>query len=324
MSKQEFSIPALMKRVPTEADAYLLMEELRWNGTPVCSHCGSVSAHYFLKAKDPEGRKTRTGSHSQRRVWKCKDCRKQFTVLTGTIFHGTKIPLQTWLCVVFEMCASKNGVAAREIERKYDVTAKSAWFMVHRIREAMKRDPLAGLLSGVVVADETWIGGKPSNRHGARYGKGKKGVTDKQPVLSLVNKTTGEVRSAVVRDVTAETLGPILRTETDPEATVLHTDTARSYRGIGKTFAGHETVNHFKAEYVRGEVSTNAAEGYFSQLKRSLDGTHHAVSRVHLDRYLAEFDFRYSTRTMNDSLRMRGLMQSTGGRRLTYKPLTQS
>src|SRR5690349_16938660 len=158
MAKQEFSLPALMARVPNEEAAYLLMEDLRWSATGIaCPHCGSLAKHYFLKPRDPEGRKTRTGSRSQRRVWKCKDCRKQFSVLTGTIFHGTKIPLQTWLFVVFEMCASKNGVAAREIERKYDVTPKSAWFMVHRIREAMKRDPLAGLLSGVVVADETWI-----------------------------------------------------------------------------------------------------------------------------------------------------------------------
>ena len=151
MAKQEFSIPALMKRVPDEAAAWKLMESLRWNGQPVCSHCGSVAAHYFIKPRNPEGRATRTGSLSVRRVWKCKDCRKQFSAITGTIFHGTKIPLRTWLFVVFEMCASKNGVAAREIERKYDVTPKSAWFMVHRIREAMKRDPLAGLLANTTV-----------------------------------------------------------------------------------------------------------------------------------------------------------------------------
>lgn len=156
MEGQQFSISALMAQVPDEEAAYLLLEKLQWDAIGVvCPHCGSMAKHYFLKPRDAEGRKTRTGAVSHRRVWKCKGCRKQFSVLTGTIFHGTRVPIRTWLMVVFEMCASKNGVAAREIERKYDLTPKSAWFMVHRIREAMKREPLAGLLAGTVVADET-------------------------------------------------------------------------------------------------------------------------------------------------------------------------
>jgi transposase-like protein len=323
MAKQEFSLPALMKRIPDEEAAYLLMEDLRWSATGVvCSHCGSLAKHYFLKPRDPQGRMTRTGAFSQRRVWKCKDCRKQFSVTTGTIFHGTKIPLQTWLFVVFEMCASKNGVAAREIERKYDVTAKSAWFMVHRIREAMKREPMAGLLSGTIVADETWIGGTPKNRHASKrqpFAPGQ--ITDKTPVLSLIDTVTGEVRSEIVRDVTADTLAPILLARTDPKSSHLYTDSSVAYRKMGEEFASHETVNHTAGEYVRGPVTTNAAEGYFSQLKRSIDGTHHAVSTVHLGRYLAEFDYRYSTRKMNDSERMRLVMGNTGGKRLTYRPL---
>src|SRR3954451_9384056 len=157
MATQEFSIPKLARMVRTEADAYRLLEDLRWtSGLPVCPHCGSMDEHYFLKPKDGTGeRKTRTGALSQRRVWKCRDCRKQFSVLTGTIFHGTKIPLQAWLMVIFEMCSDKNGISAREVERKYELTPKSAWFMLHRIREAMKLEPLAGLLSGVAQADET-------------------------------------------------------------------------------------------------------------------------------------------------------------------------
>lgn len=320
MAKQEFSIPSLMAQVPTEADAYLLLERLRWEDGVVCPHCASVAQHYFLKPANGATRKTRTGAVSHRRVWKCKDCRKQFSVLTGTIFHGTKVPIRTWLMVIFEMCSSKNGVAAREIERKYDLTPKSAWFMTQRIREAMRRDPLAGLLAGTVQADETWIGGTPSNRH--RSERGKQGETDKQPVMSLVSIETGEVRSVAVRNVNSATLGPILRGEVDVAATVLHTDTAGAYAPIGKQFAVHETVNHFQGEYVRGRVSTNAAEGYFSQLKRSIDGTHHAVSVEHLDRYLGEFDYRYTTRKMSDSARMRLLTSQVTGRRLSYKPLT--
>src|SRR3954454_1064616 len=198
------SIPFLADKLRTDADAYLFLEDLRWNGKPVCPHCGSVRKHYFLKPRNGDSRKTRTGSESQRRVWKCSDCRKQFSVLTGTIFHGTKIPVRMWVFVVFEMCHSKNGVAAKEIERKYGLDMKTAWYMLHRIREAMKREPLAGLLSGRVTADETWIGGKPSNRHGHKRGKGGQGKTDKTPVVALICHETGEVRAEAVPDVTGD------------------------------------------------------------------------------------------------------------------------
>lgn len=327
MAKQALSIPALMNMVPTEGDAYLTLEGLRWADGVVCPHCGSLSRddapHYFLTPKDGSSRATRTGSRSQRRVWKCRDCRKQFSVLTGTIFQGTKISLRTWLLVIFEMCASKNGVSAREIERKYDLTPKTAWFLTHRIREAMKREPLAGLLSGTIVADETWLGGKPSNRHGFKPYSGKpRGVTDKTPVLSLVHKETGEVRSSIVPNVTGETLKPFMAAAADLPNVVMHTDSARAYVYIAPGTAGHESVNHFRREYVRGEVSTNAAESFFSQLKRSLDGTHHAVSVEHLPRYLAEFDFRHTTKDLDDSQRMARVIEQAAGRRLSYKPLT--
>jgi transposase-like protein len=218
MAKQEFSLPALAGRLQTEADAYLLLEELRWGGKPdACPHCGGMDRIYFLKPREGTARKTRTGSMSQRRVWKCGHCRKQFSVLTGTIFHGTRISIRTWLFVIFEMCSSKNGVAAREIERKYNVTAKSAWFMNHRIREAMKRDPLAGLLSGTIQADETYIGGEPKNRHRSdrRERDRRYGTTDQIPVFALVDFETREVRSQAVPDVTGETLREVMREQLD-------------------------------------------------------------------------------------------------------------
>ena len=315
------NLMALADRVTDDVDAYLLLEDLRWGGEPVCPHCNAGNP-YFLKPANGSSRKTRTGSMSVRRVWKCRSCRKQFSVLTGTIFHGTKISIRTWLFVIFEMCASKNGVAAREIERKYNLTPKTAWYMLHRIREAMKREPLASMLTGTVVSDETYIGGKPKNRHGHRYGKGGQGQSDKTPVVSRVSADSGEVRSFVVDRVTRSNITDVLTSNIDQNA-VIHTDESSVYTPVGATFAGHETVHHGEYEYVRNGVSTNPAEGYFSQLKRSLDGTHHHVSVRHLLRYLAEHDFRYSTRKLSDGARSESLIAQTTGRRLAYRPLAE-
>lgn len=327
------SVMELAMKVPTEAAAYEYMEHLRWGDrTPECPHCGNTERAYYLKPANGVSRKTRTGGVSERRVWKCGACRRQFSVLTGTIFHGTKIPVRMWLMVIFEMCASKNGVAAREVERKYQVDTKTAWHMLHRIREAMKRQPLAGLLGGnggTVVADETFIGGLPKNKH--RQGKPRPGTGKglagtphhKTAVLSLVDKTSGEVRSTIVPNVTGESLADVIAEQVAMVETHLHTDAAKAYRPIGRTFASHAWVDHGSYEYVRGDVSTNQAEGYFSQLKRSLDGTHHHVSVEHLPRYLSEFDFRFSTRDDTDTERMKRLMGQVAGKRLTYRPLTE-
>jgi transposase-like protein len=342
---ERYSIIGLANRLQTEADAYLFLEELRWNGTPVCSHCGSEHA-YYLKPMLGIDRKTTRGTGTQRRVWKCAACRKQFSVLTGTIFHGTHIPLRVWVLVIFEMSSSKNGVSAREIERKYNLTPKSAWFLLHRIREAMKLDPLAGMLAGTIIADETYIGGLEGNKHKSRRKKGITPTTEPTPivpgarekkhhgpqhgkttVLSLISTETGEVRSKVIPDVTGATLRKAMADQVNLGASTLMTDENKAYRQVAPEMQAHHTVNHSKDEYVRhekgvGRITTNAAEGYFSQLKRSLDGTHHHVSATHLDRYLAEFDYRYSTRKLSDTQRMRRLLGDLEGKRLSYRPLT--
>jgi transposase-like protein len=322
---ERISVMTLANRVQTEADAYAYLETLRWGQDRErqgCPHCASTRPAYFLNPANGVARKTRTGSASQRRVWKCRDCRKQFSVLTGTIFHGSKVSVRTWLFVVFEMCANKNGISAREVERKYELTAKTAWFVLHRIREAMKREPVAGMLRGTVVANEAFIGGKAKYMHRSnpRRAEQTQGGGGKTAVLSLIHE--GTVRSQVVNDVTGATLHKAIAEHVDMGNTVLHTDGARAYPTMRNDLAGHETVNHNAGEYVRGNVTTNAAEGYFSQLKRSLDGTHHHVSRQHLPRYLAEFDYRYNSRKLTDTQRMHQVIARVDGRRLTYRPLT--
>jgi transposase-like protein len=325
---ERISVPALAKKIRTEADAYQYLEQLRWPNGPVCPHtnCPGGKA-YFLTPKAAEGRKTRRGGVSERRVWKCAKCRKQFSVTTGTIFHGTKVPLSTWLFVIVEIVSSKNGVAAREIERKYELTSKTAWFMLHRLREAMKRDvAFTELMEGTIVADEAYIGGRSRAAHGWLQPKRTENIhPPKAVVFTLVNASTGEARSRVIPNVKAETLFNAIAMQVNTRESRLMTDELMSYREIGRQFGnGHDALTHNLGEYVRGDVSTNKFENYFGQLQRSIAGTFHHVSHEHLDRYLAEFDFRYSTRKLTDTQRVARLMGQVAGRRLAYRPLTFS
>lgn len=292
----ELNLATLARHFSDEEAAWKLVEELRWGDKPVCPHCGNDEKSYYLE-KTSGWRTTRAGNETYRRVWKCAKCRKQYTALVGTIFHGTHIPLPTWLLAIHLMCAGKNGVSAHELHRQLDVTYKTAWFMCHRIREAMKRPPLVGKLSGIVEADETFVGGKP------RAGQ----VRNKK-----------EARSCHVANVTGETVGNLLAENADTGSRLM-TDGHNVYRGIGKTFPHPEWVDHREGEYVRGDVSTNVVEGYFAQFKTSIDGTYHHVSQAHLHRYLAEFDFRYSTRDISDGERTVRTIEKAAGRRLKYR-----
>ena len=304
-------------RIRTDADAYRFMEELRWKGRPVCCHCDSENVAYMRPANG-RSRATSSGSQSERRVWQCRDCRKQFSVLTGTVMHGTKVSVRIWVIVLFEMCASKNGVAAREIERKYGVCPRTAWHLMHRIREAMKSDLVLAPMEGVVMADETYFGGAERFKHASRR-RTVNGPEGKTAVFTLIDKHRGESRSRVMPTVTGHTLRKVIADQVNMSRSILYTDQASVYLPVGREFLLHESVNHNEEEYVRGDVTTNHVEGFFSQLKRSLDGTHHHVSRQHLDRYLAEFDYRYSTRHLSDTERMERLCGQVGGKRLTYK-----
>jgi len=289
---------------PVKAREYL--ERVQWPNGPVCPHCGSVSkGHYALN-----GQAHRDG------LWKCKDCREQFTVTVGTVFERSKIALNVWLQAVHFLCSSKKGMSAHQLHRTLGVQYKTAWFMAHRIRKAMesRHDGQLGGGGGTVEADETFWGKKP----GAKRAHG--GYAHKNPVFSLVERG-GKVRSFHVSNVTAKTLKPILKLHMASDAHLM-TDEAGQYRILGPISASHQTVGHRKGEYVRGTVHTNTIEGFFSLLKRGLIGTYHHVGEQHLQRYVTEFDFRFNNRTalgVTDAERTDNTLKGISGKRLTYR-----
>ena len=319
---------ALADNVRTEADAYRHLEELRWPSGVECPHCHSREVT-LLVPENGISRKATNGSLSERRVWQCRPCRRQFSAISGTVMHGTKASVRVWVLVIFDMIAARNGISAREVSRKYGVCPRTAWFMLHRIREAMRSDALLTTMRGTIQADETWVGGDPRNRHGGALRPSeyvridpttdKIPYTDKLPVFSLINAETGEARSRVVPDIKGHTLRKVMAEQVDMAASHLQTDEGSWYQAIGREFAAHTTVNHSIGEYSRQGTSTNRVEGYFGQFKRSLDGTYHHVSKTHLQRYLDEFDFRYSTCNVSDTERMAAAVLRADGKRLTYK-----
>jgi transposase-like protein len=288
-----------------EEAAIAYVESHLWPDGPVCPHCGSVNEATLLK-----GKSTRPG------LWKCRACRKPFTVRMRTIFESSHVPLHIWLQAIYMMCSSKKGVATRQLHRTFGGSLKTAWFLGHRIREAMSDGTLPSGLGGenkVVESDETWIGGKAANRKGR--------IPPKSPVLSLVERD-GRVRSFHVPNVTAQTLRPIITVNVD-RASYLMTDESPVYWSIGRQFAGHGAVNHSAEEYVRAYFwHTNTVENYFSILKRGIYGCYFHVSERHLHRYTAEFDFRYNNRSalgIEDLERTDRLLIGAKGKRLTYR-----
>ncbi len=279
------------------------LEALRWPHGPICPHCGVVGQHYALS-----GKAHRPG------LWKCKDCRKQFSVTVGTVFSGSKIPLNKWLLAVHLMCASKKAISSHQIHRMLGITYQSAWFMTHRIREAM-RDGVGGLLGsggGTVEADETFWGNEGKQAKGAR------GYAHKMKVFSLVERG-GSKRSIVVKSTSAKTLRPLMSENVAKDAKIM-TDEMGAYRDVSKEFASHDIVTHSKGEYVcEKTIHTNTVESSFSLLKRGLIGTFHHVGEQHLQRYATEFDFRWNARKVSDTERSDLLLKQVHGKRLTYR-----
>jgi transposase-like protein len=287
---------------PDAARTYL--QKLRWSGGRVCPHCGVVD-HSFATKKIG--------------VYRCaeKACRKDFTVTTGTVMESSHIALHKWLQAFSLLTASKKGMSAHQLHRTLKITYKSAWFMAHRIREAMRAGGLAppmGSGGGAVEVDETFIGRIKGT-------KVRPGVTHKHAVLSLIDRDTKQVRSFHIDEASASQIAPIVRENISKEARMM-TDEAKYYTVIGREVASHETVDHSKEEWARGEAHTNTLEGYFSVFKRGMKGIYQHCSEKHLHRYLAEFDFRYSNRSalgITDGERAAKALKGIQGKRLTYR-----
>lgn len=295
----------------SEEAAFAHLEKIVWAGEPVCPHCGGMDR--ITKVKANPAKRIREG------LWRHGDCKKQFTVKVGTVFEHMRLPLHKAMQAVYLMTSSKKGVSAHQLHRMLEITYKSAWFLAHRIREAMASGDLTpfGGNGGAVEVDETFIGklkGVPKRR----------AFHHKMKVLALVDRDSGKARTMVIDDVKAQTLMPIVKANVAREAHVM-TDEHSGYREAGKFFAAHGTTAHGRGIYVDPEdrsIHSNTVEGYFSIFKRGMKGVYQHCGEQHLHRYLAEFEFRYNNRAAlgcNDADRSQAALAGIVGKRLTYR-----
>ena len=289
----------------SEEAAYAYVEARIWSQGPVCPRCGGMDRIGKLA-----GKSTRVGTY------KCYECRKPFTVKIGTIFESSHVAMHIWLQAMYLIAGSKKGISSNQLHRILGVTLKTAWFMSHRIREAMRSGDLTpfGSDGGAVEVDETFIGRKKGKliRHGYEH---------KMKVLALVERNTGRTRMMVADNLTTAYIAPIVRENVAREAALM-TDEARHYVKVGREFASHGVVRHMAGEYGRGPVHTNTIEGSFSIFKRGMRGIYQHCSEKHLHRYLAEFEFRYTNRAAcgaNDTDRADAMLCGVVGKRLTYE-----
>ncbi|HEY4345251.1 MAG TPA: IS1595 family transposase [Parvibaculum sp.] len=308
-----------------EDKAREFLEKNRWPSGAFCPHCGEAENVTAVQAKAKEAKaKTRKG------LYQCNSCRQQFSVTVGTVFERSHVPLNKWLLATFLLTSSKKGMSAHQLMRTLGLGSyRTAWFMAHRIREAMQDGELGPLGSGggTVEADETYFGskehksetrydGKPYSKRGAR------GVANKRAVVALVERG-GKVRSFHVKSADAETVRAIVRENVANDAH-LRTDESALYNSFKGRFASHETVHHSSKQYVRpGNIHTNTIEGYFSIFKRGMTGIYQHCGEQHLQRYLTEFDFRYSNRSVSDTERTVLALKGIEGKRLTYRRINR-
>jgi transposase-like protein len=298
-------------RFHDEQAAFDHLEGILWPNGPVCPKCGATDRIYPLK-----GKSTRMGTR------KCGHCRSKFTVTVGTVFEDSHVPLHKWMQAVYFMCSSKKGISSHQLHRTLGVAYKTAWFMSHRLREAMRNGslaPLGGPNGNAVEADETFIGRK----EGVEKPKG--GYRHMRAVLALVERG-GKVRTFHINSVTKEEIGRIVRENVSREAWLM-TDEAKHYVRLGEEFAGHGTVHHAREEYVNPDdftINTNTVEGFFGLFKRGFKGVYQHCDEKHLHRYLVGFEFRYNNRIalgVDDQQRADNTLAGIKGKRLTYKPV---
>lgn len=299
-TKHDDVIQQLPLACADEKAAIEFMENKRWGNAPACPHCGSLNPYQMKDAK--------TGERQVNYRWRCHDCKAQYTVRIGTVFEDSRIPMRHWCYGFWRAATSKKGVSALEIHRHTGVSYKSALFMLHRIRFAMSSS-VDGPLKGDVEVDETYVGGKP------RYRSKKMGPRGtKTPVLAMVERE-GRVKTVV----NAKNLRQLVVSHVDKSSRVM-TDEFRAYKLLGKHFdGGHHTTNHSEREYVRGDIHSNTVEGFFSIVKRGLNGIYHNVSKEHLHRYMSEFEFRYNYRDFEDGDRVLTVIRKAEGKRLRYR-----
>ncbi len=309
--RHNLSKSELVGRIPLacsdESAAVEFFEKQRWGDTPCCVRCGSVDVYKMTDAK--------TGERNKRFLWRCRDCKEQYTVRIGTVYEESRIPLRHWCYAFWRASTSKKGVSALEIKRHCQITYKSALFLMNRIRFAMAPDPASPKLIGTVEIDETYIGPrKPRHPGTSKRGRG----TSKTPVFCAVERQ-GQLRRRVVADVTGATLKAAIREEVDSRSRII-TDEFSAYAGIGTEYAGgHDTVCHATKEYARGDVHTNTAESSHALVKRGIVGIYHNVSREYLHRYLWQFDFMWNNRKLNDGERTSLAIRAAEGKRLRYR-----
>ena len=307
-------LEALRQATANETLAVEFMERHRWGATPGCPRCGDVNVYRMMGTN---------GFRNKDYRWRCRGCRKMFTVRTSTVMEESRLPVRVWVFAFWKACASKKGISALQLSREMEITHRSALFVLRRLRHAMSDPTPARKLTGTVEVDETYIGGKP--RHKGPQNIIKRGRGDKVPVLALAERD-GEVRFRMLDRVTAATLAEAIAENVDLRSRLI-TDELALYTVVGREFeGGHETVKHKAGEYKRRDtdVHSNSVEGVFSLLKRGVYGTFHSVSRKHLPNYLSEFEFRHNARRVGDDVRIVRAIRKAEGKRVTYRETVDS